>query len=79
MVDDIAFPVKMQNYQNYRMSSIDAVMQRKLSDALQDGKNEIQLKKSDFEGTGAKWDDTQETISMADCVPTASPAPRTGA
>ncbi|MGP1446341.1 MAG: lantibiotic dehydratase family protein [Candidatus Limimorpha sp.] len=63
LVDDIAFPVKMQNYQNYRMSSIDAVMQRKLSDALQDGKNEIQLEKSDFEGPGAKWDDTQETIS----------------
>lgn len=63
LVDDIAFPMKMQNYQNYRMSPIDAVMQRKLSDALQNGKNEIQLEKSDFEGSSAKWDDTQETIS----------------
>lgn len=63
LVDDLAFPVRFQNYQNVRLLPFNVLLQRKLSEALRLGKRSISIEDNDLDNVEAKWDDTQETMS----------------
>lgn len=63
LVDDIAFPVKRDNFSVTHTFPFNAMMQRKLSEALMAGNDEIRITDDDLVGFESHWDDVQETIS----------------
>lgn len=64
LVDDIAFPMRIQGFRTSRTLPFHVLMERKLSNALRKGNRCISIDEEDLKGFDARWDDIQETISV---------------
>lgn len=65
LLDNLVFPKDASSViiRDFKLSSIDLLLQRKILDALRDNNNEILLDDKDFDGIEENWSDIPDTIS----------------